>query len=99
MTTSVEHFERHALLVGGEAVDRQARDQPAAVEIPLDAADVGQPARLGEGADQHAAERIGGVAPEVLAAVGPGHVLAEAEADPAASRRRRRASASGRAAA
>jgi hypothetical protein len=40
--------------VGREVVGRQAGDEPAALDVALDAADVGEPTRLGFGAQEDA---------------------------------------------
>ena len=67
------------LLVGAEGVDRQSRHQAAAVEPPLHPADIRQPARLGEGADQHAGHRVGRASPKIFALVRPGDIFLKAE--------------------
>ena len=60
---------------------RQTLSPVLARPLP-DAPDVGQPARVGEAPDQHRAEGVDRVAPEILAPVRPLDVLAELEPSP-----------------
>ncbi len=69
----------HAVLVGGEAVDRQAGTSPPLHHVAFDAANAGQPTGLGEGPDHHGPEGVGRIAPQISVLVGAGNVLAKTE--------------------